>query len=96
MYLLLHSGVISGVLVVIGSDLNGRPLSDSEKELITSITSAGGFIGAIIAGFLADRLGRRSTIWFSSVLFTIGAIIQATSYSIAQMTIGRFLIVSRP
>ena len=86
------TGVISGVLVVIGNDLDGRPLSDSEKELITSITSGGGFIGAIIAGFLADRFGRRSTIGFASVLFTIGAIVQATSFTIVQMTVGRFLI----
>ena len=82
------------MLVVIGSDLNGRPITDSEKELITSITSGGGFVGAVIAGLLADRFGRRSTIWFASVLFTIGAIVQATSYSIAQMTVGRLLIVS--
>lgn len=92
-YLLLHSGVISGVLVVIGSDLDGHTITDSEKELITSITSAGGFVGAVIAGLLADKFGRKPTIWFASVLFTIGALIQATAYTIAQMTVGRFLIV---
>lgn len=80
------------MLVVIGKDLNGRTLSEGEKELITAITSAGGFVGAIIAGLLAHRFGRRQTIWFASILFTIGAAIQAASYSIAQMTVGRFLI----
>lgn len=89
---IFNRGVISGVLVVIGKDLNGRVLSDSEKELITSITSAGGFVGAVIAGLLAHRFGRRPTIWFASILFTLGAVIQASSYSIAQMTVGRFLI----
>lgn len=86
------TGVISGVLVVIGSDLNGRPISDSEKELITSLTSAGAFVGAIIVGFCADKLGRKACIWFGAVLFTIGAIIQAASFTIAQMSVGRFVI----
>lgn len=39
------TGVISGVLVVLGSDLDGRPLSASDKELITSLCAAGGFAG---------------------------------------------------
>lgn len=86
------TGVISGVLVVLDSDLNNRPLSDSEKELITTLCAAGAFIGAIVAGVTADRFGRKPATWFASVLFTIGALIQATSYTIAQMSIGRVLI----
>lgn len=81
---------------MIGIDLSGHVLSASEKQLITSITSGGGLVGAIIAGFLANRLGHHPTIWFASILFTIGALIQATSYSIAQMTVGRFVILSSP
>jgi hypothetical protein len=38
------TGVISGVLVVLGSDLNHRPLSDTDKELITTLCAAGAFI----------------------------------------------------
>lgn len=86
------TGVISGVLVVLGSDLDGRPVSDHEKELITSLCSAGALVGAVIAGLTSDKYGRKPAIWFASVLFTIGAIVQATSYSIAQMSAGRFLI----
>ena len=86
------TGVISGVLVVIGNDLNNRPLSDTDKELITTLCAAGAFIGAIIAGVTADKFGRKLATWFASVLFTIGAIIQATSYTIAQMSVGRILI----
>lgn len=86
------TGVISGVLVVIGSDLDKRPLKDTEKELITSLCAAGAFIGAIVAGITADKYGRKPATWFASVLFTIGAIVQATSYTIVQMSIGRLLI----
>ncbi len=86
------TGVISGVLVVIGDDLNSRPLSDTDKELITTLCAAGAFIGAIVAGITADKFGRKPATWFASVLFTVGALIQATSYTIAQMSAGRLLI----
>ncbi|KAF2160098.1 hypothetical protein M409DRAFT_29396 [Zasmidium cellare ATCC 36951] len=86
------TGVISGVLVVLGDDLGGREVTSSEKEAITALCAAGALVGAIIAGVTSDKYGRRPAIWFSSILFTIGAIVQATSYSIAQMCAGRFLI----
>ncbi|KAM5356686.1 hypothetical protein ACJ41O_003332 [Fusarium nematophilum] len=86
------TGVISGMLVVIGGDLDNRPLDHWEKELITALCAAGAFVGAIIAGITADKYGRKPAIWFASVLFTVGALVQATSYSIAQMSVGRFLV----
>ncbi len=56
------TGVISGVLVVLGTDLYGKLLTDSNKELITAITSAGAFVGAFITGFTADKFGRKPAI----------------------------------
>lgn len=87
------TGVISGVLVTIGDAL-GHELRDSEKELITAVTSGGAFVGAVIAGCIADKYGRKPCIWFASVLFTIGALVQGVSYNIAAMTAGRAIIVS--
>jgi SP family myo-inositol transporter-like MFS transporter 13 len=86
------TGVISGVLVVLGNDLNNRPLSDSDKEVITTLCAVGAFIGAIVAGITADKYGRKPATWFASVLFTIGALVQATSYTMAQMSAGRLLV----
>lgn len=87
------TGVISGVLVVLGDDLTkGREVSDSEKEAITALCAAGALVGAIIAGITSDKYGRRPAIWFASILFTLGAIVQSASFSIAQMCAGRFLI----
>lgn len=86
------TGVISGVLVVIGTDLNNKILSSSDKELITSLCAAGALCGAVIAGATADKYGRRPAIWFAAVLFTLGAVIQSTSYTIIQMAVGRVLI----
>jgi hypothetical protein len=49
------TGIISAVLVYLGTDLGGRETSANEKELITSLCSGGAFIGAIIAGLTADK-----------------------------------------
>lgn len=50
------TGIISAVLVYLKDDLNHRPTSANEKELITSLCSGGAFIGAIIAGLTADKV----------------------------------------
>jgi SP family myo-inositol transporter-like MFS transporter 13 len=50
------TGIISAVLVYLGDDLNNRPVTSHEKELITSLCSGGAFIGAIFAGNTADRV----------------------------------------
>ncbi|KAJ0363551.1 hypothetical protein COL154_002738 [Colletotrichum chrysophilum] len=86
------TGVISGVLVVIGTDLGGKELTHSEKELVTALTAAGALLGAIFAGLTADKLGRKPSIWFASVLFTLGAVIQSAAFSVAQMAVGRLVI----
>ena len=57
------TGIISAVLVYLGTDLDGRTTSSSEKELITSLCSGGAFIGAIIAGLTADKFGRKLAIY---------------------------------
>lgn len=86
------TGVISGDLVVLGTGLDGRLLSHWEKGLITAFCAAGAFIGAIVAGVTADKYGRKPAIWFASVLFTVRAHIQASSFLLVQMCIGRLLV----
>ena len=86
------TGIISAVLVYLGTDLGGVETTSSEKEAITSLCSAGAFVGAIIAGLTADKYGRKIAIYVGCVLFTIGAILQAASYSIAQMCVGRLVV----
>ncbi|KAL2441233.1 Myo-inositol transporter 1 [Exophiala dermatitidis] len=86
------TGIISAVLVYLHNDLDNRPTSSNEKELITSLCSGGAFIGAIIAGLTADQFGRKIAIYVGCALFTIGAILQAAAYSIAQMSVGRLVV----
>lgn len=85
------TGVISAVLVSLNDDL-GHVLSTSEQELITSLTSGGALVGAVIAGLPADKYGRKFGIYIGCLLFLLGSIIQAASYSVAQMAVGRFVV----
>lgn len=55
----------------------GAPaLTSSHQSLIVSILSAGTFFGAIIAGDVADRIGRKWTVIGGCLIYTIGVIIQ--------------------
>merc|ERR1711964_821603 len=51
-------------------------LKSSNQSLIVSILSAGTFFGAIIAGDVADRVGRKWTVIGGCAIYIIGVIIQ--------------------
>lgn len=62
----------------------------SKKSLIVSILSAGTFIGALVAGEIADRLGRRMTIITGCVIYIIGVIVQMfAAEGLAAIVVGR-------
>lgn len=69
-------------------------LDANRQSIITSLLSAGTFVGALGQAFTSDRFGRRGSITFWSVIFTIGVVIQTASRrSIAQLSIGYLLFL---
>ncbi|KAJ7620369.1 general substrate transporter [Roridomyces roridus] len=63
-----------------------------EKSLMTSILSAGTFFGALIAGDIADLVGRRPTIIAGCIIFSIGCILEvAPKDALACFVIGRLV-----
>ncbi|KAK9382454.1 general substrate transporter [Kockiozyma suomiensis] len=85
------TGYISGALTSIGIDL-GHELSDGDESFITSATSLGALLGGIIAGTLADVLGRKWVTLGANTLFIVGAIIQAAAHTVWTMIAGRFVM----
>ncbi|KAK5719445.1 hypothetical protein LTR15_007969 [Elasticomyces elasticus] len=85
------TGYISSVLVTIGTSL-GHKLSTSEQELVTSLTSGGALLGAVFAGLIADRFGRKWPIWCACAVFIIGTVLQTAAFSVAQFAVGRFVV----
>ncbi|KIR58382.1 hypothetical protein I314_05625 [Cryptococcus bacillisporus CA1873] len=61
------------------------------QSIVTSLLPAGIFFGALLQSLTSDRLGRRGSIIFWSTIFSIGIIIQVTSFGLAQITVGRFV-----
>jgi len=75
------SGYINGVLgskefilMVEGPDKDA--LTSSHQSLIVSILSAGTFFGALIAGDVADIIGRKWTVITGCGIYAVGVVIQ--------------------
>jgi SP family sugar:H+ symporter-like MFS transporter len=67
-------------------------LDSTRQSVITSLLSAGTFVGALSQAFTSDSIGRKGSIVFWATIFTIGTAIQTgMEYSIVQLTIGRFI-----
>ncbi|KKY39855.1 putative hexose transporter [Diaporthe ampelina] len=78
------SGYINGVSgseafykAVEGSDATA--LSDSNLSLITSILSAGTFFGALIAGDVAEYIGRKWTVIVGCLIYCVGVAVQVAT-----------------
>ncbi|KAK0624958.1 hypothetical protein B0T17DRAFT_257181 [Bombardia bombarda] len=93
------SGYINGVL---GSKLfieavegvGVKDLSESHTSLIVSILSCGTFFGALIAGDVADWIGRKWTVILGCLIYLIGVIIQmitGTGDPIGSIVAGRLI-----
>ncbi|WVW85908.1 hypothetical protein I302_107946 [Kwoniella bestiolae CBS 10118] len=61
------------------------------KGIMTGLLELGAFLGAVQAGYLADRYSRKKAIGIGSVWFIIGSVIQAASFSYPQLVVGRFI-----
>ncbi|KAF3020291.1 Solute carrier 2 (Facilitated glucose transporter) member 8 [Neopestalotiopsis sp. 37M] len=59
---------------------------------VVSIYNIGCAVGAMTIGFFADSLGRERTLSLASIIFVAGALLQAASYTITQMTAGRLIL----
>lgn len=62
-----------------------------EKSLTTSILSCGTFFGAVIAGDIADFIGRRITIIIGCLIFVVGCILETASTGLGLMVAGRLI-----
>ncbi|CAN3359255.1 myo-inositol transporter 1 [Diutina catenulata] len=86
------TGYISAALVQIKDDLSGRFLTSGDKEFITSATSLGALLGAVLGGVSANVVGRRGVLLVSNVIFVVGSIIQLAAKNVWTMIVGRFVM----
>ncbi|KAF4547697.1 Sugar (and other) transporter-like protein 9 [Elsinoe fawcettii] len=87
--------VFSGVLVTQNfletHDLVG-PSRTNVLSTVAAIYNIGCLVGAIVAFTIGERLGRKKTILLGTSIMTMGAILCAASFSLAQMFVGRIIL----
>lgn len=67
-------------------------LPSSTKSLMTSILSCGTFVGSLVAGDIADFIGRRPTIIMGCVVFCVGCVFEIVSTNqVALFVMGRLV-----
>ena len=85
-----HSAVINAPLSQIADDL-GFAGNNGAKGAVVSVLVAGGFLGGLGIGPLADSRGRRAALAATTIPLTIGTLISAGADSFTAMTLGRLI-----
>lgn len=83
------TGVISGALPFLQQDFQLTPLM---QGVLTSVALGGAAVGAIVAGVLSDRFGRKPVILVVALVFMLGGILSAVATVLSVLLIGRTLV----
>jgi sugar porter (SP) family MFS transporter len=84
------TGVVSGALLFLQHDFGG--LTSFQQELVTSLLLVGAAVGALFAGRIADRIGRRLTVLGTAVIFVVGVMLAAFAPTFPVLLIARVVI----
>lgn len=101
MLLILSAAILGGILY--GYDIgvmsmavlyvrDSISLSNNQLEFIVGAVFVGGIVGALAAGYCADRFGRRFAIFLSCVFFILGAYLVQAAASFAPLFMARFAL----
>ncbi|SCU77367.1 LANO_0A00188g1_1 [Lachancea nothofagi CBS 11611] len=88
------TGTISGVLTmdyVKEHFTSTGEFTAGETSLITAILSAGTFCGALLAPLASDTLGRRLGLIISTIIFTVGVVLQIAATEQNLLIVGRVI-----
>jgi sugar porter (SP) family MFS transporter len=84
------TGVVSGALLFVKKDFGG--LSSFQQELVTSLLLVGAMAGALAAGRVADRIGRRPTVLATAAVFAVGVLLAAFTPTYPALLAARVII----
>jgi MFS family permease len=83
------TGIISGALLFIREDFG---LSDAAQQTVVGSLLFGAVLGALIAGPLTDRTGRRTAILAAAVVFALGSLAAALATGTSTLVVARFAL----
>jgi len=90
----LGSPIFQAAVEGLADGVKPKAISSSNTSLIVSILSAGTFFGAIAAGDIADRMGRKWTVILGCLIYTVGVVIQMITGlgdPLAVIVVGRLI-----
>jgi sugar porter (SP) family MFS transporter len=84
------TGVVSGALLFLKPEFGG--LSSFQEELITSLLLVGAVAGALLAGRISDKIGRKLTVLGTAVVFVIGVLLASLTPTYEVLLLARIII----
>jgi sugar porter (SP) family MFS transporter len=84
------TGLVSGALLFLQKDFGG--LSSFQEELVTSLLLVGAVVGALLAGRVADLIGRRLTVLITAAIFVVGVLLAAFTPTYPVLLVARIVI----
>ncbi|CAD5989261.1 MFS transporter [Agreia sp. COWG] len=67
-------------------------IGDVQLTAINTATVVGGLIGRVLAGFLADRYGRRFSLSLNLLIYTLGGLLSALSFNYDMLLVSRLIV----
>ncbi len=82
-------GVIAGALHLLRAEF---AISALNEGVITAAVPLGALFGAVGAGLTVDHFGRRQTLLFAALLFTVGALFCGLADAVLVLTVSRLVL----
>jgi predicted MFS family arabinose efflux permease len=67
-------------------------IGNTDLVTINTLTVVGGIVGRLVGGYLADRKGRRFSLSFNLLIYTVGGLLSAVAPGFGVMLISRFIV----
>jgi len=82
-------GIIAAAIIFVKRSF---ALSTETEELVVSIVLLGAMAGALIGGAVADRIGRRATLVWASIIFIAGSLLAPLAPNAFTLILARIII----
>ncbi|HEX3785153.1 MAG TPA: MFS transporter [Pseudonocardiaceae bacterium] len=67
-------------------------IGNTDLVTINTLTVVGGIVGRLVGGYLADRKGRRFSLSFNLLIYTVGGLLSAVAPNFGVMLVSRFIV----